>query len=61
MRISNKIATLEINPRGADSLKLSVEDNYRVRVGDYRIVYDIQDEVRIVSIIRIQHRKDAYR
>jgi mRNA interferase RelE/StbE len=42
--------------------KLKGEENaYRIRVGDYRIVYAIDDVIKIIEIQRIRHRKDAYK
>jgi len=61
-RIANTIDSLAQTPRPAGCTKLTGEDNaYRVRVGDYRIVYEIVDKVLIVYIIRIAHRRDVYR
>ena len=47
-------------PRGVKKLK-GQDDQYRIRVGDYRVIYTIQDERLIVLVIRIADRKDAYR
>jgi mRNA interferase RelE/StbE len=47
-------------PRGAKKLT-SEESLYRVRVGDYRIVYQLRDEVLLVLVVRIGHRRDVYR
>lgn len=47
-------------PRGARKL-VSSDITYRLRVGDYRIVYDIFEKKLIVEIIRVRHRKDAYK
>jgi mRNA interferase RelE/StbE len=59
------IAAIEIladQPRPSGSKKLSGEDNlYRIRTGDYRIVYQIQDKQLVVLIVRIGHRRDIYR
>ncbi len=60
-RILVKIRALAENPRGPDSKKLSGEEKYRVRVGVYRILYEIQDSVLIIMIVRVAHRKDVYR
>jgi mRNA interferase RelE/StbE len=51
------------NPRpiGVKKLKDSSEDLYRIRVGDYRVIYTINDGIRIVNILRIGHRKDIYK
>jgi mRNA interferase RelE/StbE len=61
-RIIAKAESLALNPRPAGCEKLKgVEGTWRVRVGDYRIVYQIRDEVLMVLVVRIGHRKDVYR
>lgn len=60
-RITEKIYALKENPRPQGAKKLAGGEGYRIRVGDYRIVYDIQDAVRIVTIVKVGHRKDIYR
>lgn len=60
-RILNSIDQLSEEPRGANSKKLSASEYYRIRVGDYRILYKIKDEILIIYIIKIAHRKDVYR
>ena len=61
-RIARAIDALAHNPRPAGSAKLAGSDDaYRIRVGDYRIVYQVLDKVLIVYIIRVAHRKDIYR
>lgn len=61
-RISRKIDSLADNPRPPGVEKLSgSEDSYRVRVGDYRILYEIRDKVLLVVVVRIRHRREAYR
>ncbi len=53
---------LAVNPRPKGVKKLSgLDDLYRIRVGDYRIVYQIHDDRLIVLVVRIGHRKDVYR
>ena len=61
-RISKKIDELEEDPRPAGCLKLKGNDGdmWRVRVGDYRILYTIEDVLRIVDIRKIGHRGDVY-
>lgn len=62
LRIARCIDALADDPRPAGAVKLSGEDElYRVRVGDYRIVYQIQDRVLLVLVVRIGHRRDVYR
>ena len=60
-RIVRKLEDLAEDPRGQDTLKLQGEDLYRVRVGDFCIVYAIADDVLIVTVVRVRDRKDVYR
>lgn len=57
-----KILQLADNPRPEGCTKLSGADNvYRVRQGDYRIVYSIFDKLLVVEVVRAGHRSDVYR
>jgi len=56
-----KIRELEANPRPPGCRKLSTEEKYRLRQGDYRIVYSVQDKEKTVVIVKIGHRKDINR
>ncbi len=61
-RLKTKIDNLEIDPRPPGVVKLSGEKNlYRIRVGNYRIIYSIQDSRLLILIVKIGHRKDVYR
>ncbi|MBN1554212.1 MAG: type II toxin-antitoxin system RelE/ParE family toxin [Phycisphaerae bacterium] len=61
-RIAQAIDALARTPRPDGCKKLTgADDAYRIRVGDYRIVYEIMDKVLMVYIIRVAHRKDIYR
>ncbi|MGK2234892.1 type II toxin-antitoxin system RelE family toxin [Colwellia polaris] len=60
-KILNKIDTLAVNPRGEDCIKLSGQENYRVRQGLYRIVYEIKDDVLVVNVIKVAHRSQVYK
>jgi mRNA interferase RelE/StbE len=61
-RIAKAIDALAREPRPAGCIKLAgADDAYRIRVGDYRIVYQIEDKILVVYIIRVAHRKDVYR
>ena len=61
-RIIKGILKLEIDPRPSGVKKLAGEDDlYRVRVGDYRIVYEIRDGELIVLVVRVAHRREVYR
>jgi len=62
LRLRPKIEALADEPRPSGVVKLSgEEDLYRIRVGDYRVVYQIEDENLIVLIIKLGHRDDIYR
>jgi len=60
-RVVGKIKTLTVNPRPPGCKKLSGEEKYRIRAGAYRILYQIVDHELIVTIVRVRHRRDAYR
>lgn len=61
-RIMRKLDALEENPRPMGVEKMAgPEDLYRVRVGDWRIVYAIRDRELVVIVIRIGHRREVYR
>jgi len=59
-RIIEKFGEISKDPRGTDSKKLN-DATYRVRVGDYRIVYHVNDTERSVLVTRIRHRREVYR
>jgi len=60
-RIVTRIEGLAVNPRPPRCKKLKGGDHeWRVRVGDYRIVYEIDDTARTVDVTRIAHRREAY-
>ena len=62
-KIIRVISKLGVEPRpiGVKKIKASEEDLYRVRSGDYRIIYSITEQIKIVNIRKIRHRKDIYR
>ncbi len=61
-RVMSAVAGLARQPRGEGARKIvGGEGAYRVRVGDYRVVYQIVDRVLIVYVVRVAHRKDVYR
>ena len=61
-RIDTKLLGLGENPRPQDSRKLRERDGLmRVRVGDYRILYRVEDDHLVVLVVRIGHRRDVYR
>ena len=60
-RIIESISTLADNPRPPGVKKLAgTANDWRIRVGDYRVLYEIAEAVRIVRIFRVRHRKDVY-
>lgn len=59
-RIIEKIRSLASDPRPPGSRKLSGQEKYRVRQGDYRILYLIQDGELIVVVVRVGHRREVY-
>lgn len=59
--IKSAIAGLADNPRPQGYKKLKGEDAYRIRVGDYRIIYEINDDRIIVIVVSVGHRKDIYK
>jgi mRNA interferase RelE/StbE len=59
--VSQKILDLESNPRPQRCKKLSGRQEYHVRVGDYRILYVVNDAARTVEIVAVGNRKDVYR
>ena len=60
-KIIQRIDSLAINPRPFGYKKLTTQNRYRIRQGDYRIVYEIFDEELIVWVVKVSHRKDIYR
>jgi mRNA interferase RelE/StbE len=60
-QVKNKINSLGSCPRPSQSLKLTAEEEYRLKSGDYRILYRIDDKNKIIYIYRIKHRKESYR
>ncbi len=60
-RILEMIARLSTEPRPNGVQKLAADGGYRVRVGDYRIVYEIADAAQVVTVTRVRHRRGVYR
>ena len=61
-KVDAAIVDLEQTPRPHGCTKLEgTEDEYRVRIGDYRILYVIDDKAKLVTIAHVRHRRDAYR
>ncbi len=61
LRVEAAIEALGDDPRPPGVKKLVGQDAYRVRVGDYRIIYEIVDAVLVVLVVRVGHRKEVYR
>jgi mRNA interferase RelE/StbE len=59
--ILDAIAALGRNPRPTGYIKLKGRDAYRIRIGNYRIIYEIVDDKLLIYIIAVGHRKDIYR
>lgn len=61
-RIDKKILDLSIEPRpnGVKKLK-NTENGYRIKVGSYRILYDIFDDILLITVVKLGHRSDVYK
>ncbi len=59
--VRDAIRALGQNPRPPGCLKLTGRDGWRIRVGDYRVIYEIDDEQKTVTILHVGHRRDVYR
>ncbi len=60
-RVLAAIRGLREEPRPRGSLKMTNRDERRMRVGDYRVIYEVDDEERVVTILQVGHRRDIYR
>ncbi|MFA5028260.1 MAG: type II toxin-antitoxin system RelE/ParE family toxin [Candidatus Methylomirabilota bacterium] len=60
-RILKCVVAITEDPRGQGCEKLSGQERYRVRQGAYRILYEIQDDVLVVVVVKVAHRGDVYR
>lgn len=61
-RIETAIRGLSTEPLPMGSEKIQGYDHhYRIRIADYRIIYEVAKEIKIITIIRVRHRKDVYR
>jgi len=60
-RIIAAIAALANNPRPPQSQKLSGAEKYRLRCGVYRVLYEIQDTLLVVCVVKVGHRREVYR
>ncbi len=61
-QVAQTLRALAIDPRPPGTVKLRGSRNhYRLRVGDYRILYEVDDAARTVTIARVRHRREVYR
>lgn len=60
-RVKNAIEALRENPRPPGCRSLTGRQGWRIRIGNYRVIYEIDDEQRVVIVLHIGHRKDVYR
>lgn len=60
-KIKSEIISLSKNPRPHGILKFTNEEGYRIRIGDYRVLYRIDEKFKEIFIYRIKHRKEVYR
>ncbi len=60
-RILSRIKRLMQTPRPTGCEKLSDQERYRIRQGDYRIVYSVDDERKRIDVVKIGHRREVYR
>ena len=61
LKIIEAVENLASNPHPANHKKLlGTEHNFRIRIGNYRVVYFLEDDKLLIEIIRVRHRKDAY-
>jgi mRNA interferase RelE/StbE len=60
-RIRTATEALRDNPRPHGAIKLSGSEAWRIRIGDYRVIYTIADDVLIVTVVEIGHRREVYR
>ena len=60
-KIRRQILALENNPRPFGSSKLRNSEFHRMRTGDYRVIYSIDDKNKVVKVLSVAHRKEVYR
>ena len=60
-RVASRLRTLASNARPAGCEKLSGQEKFRLRQGDYRIIYSVDDAESTVTVVKIGHRRDVYR
>lgn len=60
-RLLQRMLALQENPRPVGSEKLSGQERYRIRQGVYRIIYEVADEILVVTVVKVGHRKHVYK
>ena len=60
-RVRDAIGGLAEDPRPSGCLKLTGRDGWRIRIGNYRVVYEIDDSAHLVTVLHVGHRRDVYR
>lgn len=60
-KIVDKIERLATNPHPTGSIKLTNQEKYRIRIGNYRVLYSIEDDILTVFVVKVGHRKNIYR
>jgi mRNA interferase RelE/StbE len=60
-RVRDAIRALSSEPRPPSCSKLSGREGWRIRVGQYRVIYEIQDRIRVLTVLDVGHRRDVYR
>ena len=61
-RIVHQIKTFAENPRPSGCRKITGSKNdWRIRIGDYRVLYEVNDRAKAVRVMRVRHRREAYR
>jgi mRNA interferase RelE/StbE len=60
-RVTDAIAALATNPRPSGCIKLTGRDGWRIRSGDFRVIYEINDGQLLVTVVQIGNRRDVYR
>jgi mRNA interferase RelE/StbE len=61
IRIVEKIRSLASDPHPTGSQKLSGQEKYRIRQGNYRILYQLMNEELVISVVKVGHRRDIYK
>jgi len=59
-KILARISSLAENPRPKGCVKLSADEKYRIGVGVYRILYEVKDNLLVIIVVKVAHRKDVY-